>query len=127
RRNFSGGAGLVSTARDYARFLEALRRGGQLDGVRLLAPQTVALMTTDHVDPRDTTDFAFGLGFQLVERLGTWGMRSVGTFGWGGAYGSAYWVDPRERMVVVFLEQLIPNRTDIQDRVVSLVYQALVP
>lgn len=127
RRNFAGGAGLVSTARDYARFLEALRRGGQLDGVRLLAPRTVALMTTDHVDPRDTTDFAFGLGFQLVERLGTWGMRSVGTFGWGGAYGSAYWVDPRERMVVVFLEQLIPNRTDIQDRVVSLVYQALVP
>ncbi len=126
RRNFAGGAGLVSTARDYARFLEALRRGGQLDGVRLLAPQSVALMATDHVDPRDTTDFAFGLGFQLVERLGTWGMRSVGTFGWGGAYGSSYWVDPSERMVVVFLEQLLPNRTDIQDRVVSLVYQALV-
>jgi CubicO group peptidase (beta-lactamase class C family) len=126
RRNFAGGAGLVSTARDYARFLEALRRDGQLDGVRLLAPQSVALMTSDHVDPRDTTDFAFGLGFQLVERLGTWGMRSVGSFGWGGAYGSSYWVDPRERMVVVFLQQLLPSRSDIQDRVVSLVYQALV-
>ena len=125
RRSFSGGAGLVSTAADYARFLEMLRRGGAIDGVRLLAPRTVELMTTDHVDTTGTAGFAFGLGFQLVERLGSWGMRSVGSWGWGGAYGSSYWVDPKERLTVVFLEQLIPNRTDVQDRVVTLVYQAL--
>lgn len=125
RRNFSGGAGLLSTARDYARFLEMIRNGGALDGVRILAPHTVRLMTTNQIPGRYTEGMGFGLGFETVERYGANGMRSQGSFGWGGAYGSLYWVDPEERLVVTFMMQLLPNRSDVRDRVGSLVYQAL--
>lgn len=77
RVSFAGGAGLLSTARDYARFLEALRRGGELDGARVLAPQTVALMTTNQVGELRGSGVGFGLGFETVERLGGSGFSSV--------------------------------------------------
>ena len=89
RRNFSGGAGLLSTARDYARFLEMIRNGGALDGVRILSPRTVALMTTNQVGTlHSTSGLGFGLGFETVDRYGASGLSSIGAFGWGGAYGS---------------------------------------
>jgi CubicO group peptidase (beta-lactamase class C family) len=128
RRSFSGGAGLVSTARDYARFLQMLLDGGALDGVRILAPSTVALMTTDQVDTLFwTRGEGFGLGFAVLKRAGANGrVESVGTYGWGGAYGSTYEVDPKERLVLVFMIQQLPNRSDIAARFPMLVYQALV-
>jgi CubicO group peptidase (beta-lactamase class C family) len=127
RRSFAGGAGLLATARDYARFLEMIRRGGELDGVRILAPRTVALMTTNQVgDLYRTPGLGFGLGFETTERYGASGLASVGSFGWGGAYGTTYKVDPEARLVLVMMVQLIPNTTDIGQKFPNLVYQALV-
>ena len=128
RKSFSGGAGLVSTAADYARFLEMLRDGGALGGVRILAPHTVDLMTHNQVGMLfDSTGArGFGFGFQTTERYGAGGMASVGTFSWGGAYGSGYSVDPVEHLVVVFMINQLPNHTDIAAKFPTLVYQALV-
>jgi CubicO group peptidase (beta-lactamase class C family) len=127
RRSFAGGAGLVSTAADYARFLEMLRNGGELGGVRILAPHTVDLMTHNQIGMLfDSTGArGFGFGFQTTERYGASGMASVGTFSWGGAYGSGYSVDPVEHLVIVFMINQLPNRTDIGGKFPTLVYQAL--
>ena len=126
RRSFSGGAGLVSTARDYARFLEMIRNDGALDGARLLAPRTVALMHTNMLDEQESKDgTGFGLGFETVERYGARGLYAAGAYGWGGAYGSTYRVDPEAGIVVVLMIQLMPNRTDIQEKFANLVLQAI--
>jgi len=127
RRSFSGGAGLLSTARDYARFLEAMRLGGALDGVRVLAPRTVQLMTTNQAGTlHSTTGLGFGLGFETTDRYGANGMDSAGSFGWAGAYGTMYRVDPEARLVMVLMIQLLPNTTDIRTTFPTAVYQALV-
>jgi CubicO group peptidase (beta-lactamase class C family) len=126
RKNFAGGAGLLSTARDYARFLEAVRRGGTLDGARILSPLSVKLMSTNQVGTlHSATGLGFGLGFETVDRFGASGMSHEGAFGWGGAYGSMYRVDPEARLVMAMMIQLIPNATDIGQVFPSLVYQAL--
>jgi CubicO group peptidase (beta-lactamase class C family) len=126
RRSFSGGAGLLSTARDYARFLEMIRLGGTLDGARILSPRSVALMTTNQIGTlMSKTGLGFGLGFETTDRYGASGMNSIGGFGWGGAYGSIYRVDPEERLVIVFMMQLMPNNTDIREKFPTLIYQAL--
>jgi CubicO group peptidase (beta-lactamase class C family) len=129
RKNFSGGAGLLSTATDYARFLEMMRNGGQLDGRRILSRKTVELMTTSHLgDIAYNPGQGFGLGFYVVEDVGARGAPgSVGEFGWGGAYHTTYWVDPREELVVVHMTQLVPaGNVDDQAKVRALVYQAIV-
>lgn len=127
RKSFAGGAGLTSTAHDYARFLEMIRNGGSLDGVRILSPRTVELMTTNQSGTlHSTTGLGFGFGFQTVDRYGASGMAEVGAFGWGGAYGTNYQVDPASRMVLVLMIQLMPNATDIQPKFSTLVYQSLV-
>ena len=127
RRSFAGGAGLVSTARDYARFLEMIRNGGALDGVRLLAPRTVQLMTTNQIGTLHSPNgLGFGLGFQTTDRYGANGLDSVGAFGWGGAYGTMYRVDPQARLSILLMLQLIPNATDVREKFPTLLYQALV-
>ena len=128
RRSFAGGAGLLSTARDYARFLQMLLNGGSLDGARVVAPKTVALMTTNQTGTLfSQTGQGFGLGFSVLEQPGADGrIESVGTFGWGGAYGSTYEVDPKEHLVLVFMIQMLPNRSDVAMKFPMLVYQALV-
>ena len=127
RRSFAGGAGLLSTASDYVRFLEMIRNGGALDGVRILAPRTVKLMTTNQVGTlHSTTGLGFGLGFQTTDRHGANGMDSEGAFGWFGAYGTMYRVDPEARLVMVLMIQMLPNATDIRITFPTLVYQALV-
>ncbi len=126
RRSFGGGAGLVSTARDYARFLEMIRNRGELNGVRYLSPKMVDLMTTNQVGTLYRAGQGFGLGFQTVERLGADGLASVGSFGWGGAYASTYMVDPTEQLVIVFMINQLPNRSDVASKFPTLVYQALV-
>ena len=126
RRSFAGGAGLLSTARDYARFLEMIRNGGTLDGVRILSPRSVELMSTNQVGTlHSTTGLGFGLGFEVTERYGANGMDSVGSFGWGGAYGSTYRVDPKTKMILVMMIQMLPNTTGIAERFNALVYQSL--
>jgi CubicO group peptidase (beta-lactamase class C family) len=128
RQSFSGGAGLLSTARDYGRFLEMLRNGGALEGVRILAPSTVALMTTNQIDTITTRPgHKFGLGFEVLLRPGADArVESVGTFSWGGAYGSMYEVDPVKRVVLVFMIQQLPNRSTLAARLPMMVYQAMV-
>ncbi|MCC7177370.1 MAG: beta-lactamase family protein [Acidobacteria bacterium] len=128
RKNYAGGAGLVSTARDYARFLEMVRNGGALGSVRLLSPRTVALMTHNqsgllHNGPR----LGWSLAFETTEQVGGSGLDPVGAFGWGGAYGSVYRVDPSSGVVMVLMLNQIPNTTDIRSKFQTLVHQAMVP
>lgn len=126
RKSFAGGAGLTSTARDYARFLEMIREGGAIGDVRVLSPRSVRLMTTNQSGSlHSQTGLGFGLGFQTVDRYGANGMAAVGAFGWGGAYGTIYQVDPESRSVIVLMIQLMPNATDIQPKFLATVYQAL--
>lgn len=129
RISYSGGAGLTSTAHDYARFLQMMLNGGQLDGVRLLSPKTVQLMTVDHLNGIPfQPGTGMGLGFSVLEDLGARGtLGSVGEFGWGGAYHSTYWVDPVEKLVVVYLTQTL-NTGPLDDfnKLRSGIYQALV-
>jgi CubicO group peptidase (beta-lactamase class C family) len=129
RAAFSGGAGLLSTAQDYARFLQMMLNGGELDGVRLLSPKTVELMTVNHIGSLyPTPGRGFGLGFETVDDLGRSGRYgSEGEFSWGGAYFSRYWVDPQEQLVVVFMTQLNPSGgSDLQEKLRVLVNQAII-
>jgi CubicO group peptidase (beta-lactamase class C family) len=129
RMCFSGGAGLLTTASDYARMLQMLLNGGVLDGVRLLSPTSVELMTLNHAGTLyQDGAFGFGLGFEVVVDAGRAGRAgSPGSYAWGGAYHSRYFVDPREKMVGVFFSQILPARgLDLTDRFRVLAYQAVV-
>jgi CubicO group peptidase (beta-lactamase class C family) len=127
RRSFSGGAGLLSTARDYARFLETIRNGGVLNGVRMLAPRTVELMTTNQVGTLHSANgLGFGFGFETTDRYGANGMDDVGSYGWGGAYGTLYRIDPHAKLVMMLMIQLLPNTTDVREKFPAMVYQALI-
>jgi CubicO group peptidase (beta-lactamase class C family) len=127
RVSYSGGAGLLSTAEDYARFLQMLCNGGELEGVRILSPKSVQLMTVNHVGNLFSENQGFGLGFWVTEHLGKAGEPgSVGAFGWGGAYHTSYWVDPAERLVAVLMTQMLPaGNLDDHGKFRALVYQAI--
>jgi CubicO group peptidase (beta-lactamase class C family) len=126
RRSFAGGAGLTSTAADYARFLETIRNGGVHGGVRILGSRAAQLMTTNQSGTlHSNSGLGFGYGFETVDRYGASGLAATGAFGWGGAYGTIYQVDPQSRMVIVLMVQLMPNTTDIQQKFLTSVYQAL--
>ncbi len=129
RTAFSGGAGLLSTAQDYARFMQMLLGGGQLDGVRLLSPTTVKLMTSNHVGTLyQNGALGWGLGFEVVEQVGRAPRYGAGgEFSWSGAYHTTYWADSAEQLVVVFMSQLLPAGTvGLTGRVRTLVNQAIV-
>lgn len=131
RRSFSGGAGLVSTAMDYAIFLQMMLNKGIYNGNRILSRKSVELMTSIHVNDATYTwsqGVGFGLGFSVVEDLGKRGiLGSNGEFAWGGAYHSTYWVDPKEELIVVYMTQITPIQgVDDQQKLRSLVYQSLI-
>jgi CubicO group peptidase (beta-lactamase class C family) len=129
RKSFSGGAGLLSTDNDYMRFLLMMRNGGQLDGPRILSRKSVELMTVDHLGSIPyTAGSGFGLGFSVKKDLGLRGeLGTVGEYGWGGAYHSTYWVDPKEDLVVVYFTQLIPaGGLDDHAKLRALIYQSIV-
>lgn len=132
RRCFSGGAGLVSTAKDYAAFLQMLADEGVVSGGRILSRKSVELMRINHLAPEVGypwgNGMGFGLGFSVVLDPGMRGeLGSKGEFGWGGAYHSSYWIDPEEDLVVVYFTQVIPaeNLNDHQ-LLRNLVYQSIV-
>ncbi len=128
RKNFSGGAGILSTANDYARFLQMLLNGGTLDGSRILSRKSVELMIVNHIAGiAYSPGQGFGLGFSVVKDLGERGqLGSVGEFSWGGAYHSTYWVDPKEELVVVYMTQLIPaGSIDDYGKLRALIYAAI--
>ncbi|WP_240746776.1 serine hydrolase domain-containing protein [Cryptosporangium phraense] len=140
-RYLSGGGGLVSTRSDYHRFARMLLGRGSLDGVRLLGDRTVRFMASNHLPGGADlaafgrplfaeTSFAgvgFGLGVSvLLDPITTRTLGSAGEFGWGGAASTAFWVDPAEELVVVFLTQLLPSSTyPIRSQLRQLVYSAL--
>ena len=142
---FSGGGGMLSSAGDYARFCQMMLNGGELDGVRILSPHTVALMTSDQLPPstdRHTpvammldafgptpeTGTSFGLGFAVRVAPGRNSVPgSVGDFSWAGITGTYFWVDPKEKLVAVLMTQLPqPAIVPYWRRTRTLVYQALV-
>lgn len=133
----SGAGGLVSTIDDYLRFCEMLRRGGELDGLRLLSRKSIELMTTNHLtdEERDVPMLTgwfpgqgFGLGFSVVESLAPGAtLGSVGQYGWGGAAGTYFWVDPEEELVAILMIQLFPpGGIPIVPEFKNGVYQAIV-
>jgi len=128
---FSGGAGLVSTVRDYARFGQMLLNGGALDGARLLGPKTIELMTASHTADLPGSGLLgggaqFGLGFRVVTDVGaTQTLGSNGIYGWSGIYGTNFWVDPKERLVAIVMVQRYPG-SQVAAAFTPLVYQALV-
>lgn len=137
----SGGLGLVSTIGDYYRFTRFLLNGGELDGARLLGPRTVAYMTRNHLPGgHDTVHFGhpisgeaeagigFGLGFSVViDPVAMKLPASEGEFAWGGSATTLFWVDPREKLIVIFMTQLAPATTyPVRRELRQLVYQALV-
>ena len=129
RATFGGGAGLVSTAHDYARFLQMVLNGGELDGQRVLSPTTVDLMLKNHIgDINLGAGSKMGLGFGLITDLGAYGRPGAeGEFSWGGAYHSTYFASPRDRMVVVYMTQIMNPRRGLNDhtRLRALTYQAI--
>ncbi len=128
RVSYAGGAGLVASAGDYGRFLQMLANGGTLNGARVLGPRTIQLMTSDHLDSiYSTRGLGFGLGFEILEDPGKAAQfGNPGRFGWGGAYASNYWVDPKDGIVCVFMTQLLPNPgLDLPERLRPLIYQAV--
>ena len=106
---FSGGGGLVSTVDDYARFAQMLANGGELAGQRLLSPRTVTLMGSAHVPstlPGRRAGEGYGLSVRVVQDAIVGNHRvSDGTFGWSGAYGTHFWVDPKEDLIAVMMIQ----------------------
>lgn len=127
RKNFSGGAGMVSTARDYSRFLEMIRNGGIFEGKRIMKPETVKLMTTAQTGggPASVRGMGFSYGFETTERAGANGPEAVGSYGWIGAYGTFYRVDPQQGLTIILMTQMLPNQTDIRDRFWQEIYKAL--
>jgi CubicO group peptidase (beta-lactamase class C family) len=129
RQNTAGGAGLVGTARDYARFAQMLLNGGTLEGRRILSPRTVRLLTTDQLGPIYTVDKrGFGLGVEVHDDpSGSGQYGSPGMYGWQGAYSTAFWVDPKEETLGVLMVQVLPRgRLDLAERFKTLVFQAMV-
>jgi CubicO group peptidase (beta-lactamase class C family) len=140
---FSGGGGLVSTARDYFRFTAMLANRGELDGIRLLGRKTVELMTLNHLpDGQDLTALAqagmftetayggvgFGLGFSVMLSPARAQISGTpGEYAWGGAASTAFWVDPVEDLIVIFMTQLMPSSSyPLRRELRALAYSALI-
>ncbi len=124
---FSGGAGLTSTAFDYAIFLQMLLNGGRYNGVQVLAPRTVQLMTSGQLDFMFNGMDNFGLGFEITsEKSAAREPRNAGSFAWGGYFGTTYWADPKAKMACLIMTQQTPNsHADISRKIEQLIYQGL--
>jgi CubicO group peptidase (beta-lactamase class C family) len=137
----SGGGGLTGTTADYVRFCEMLRRGGELDGVRILGPRTVALMHRNHLPGnRDLTQLGiggfsetanegigFGLGFAMTVDADKTGSISQSDYYWGGAASTIFWIDPAEELSVVFMTQLMPSGTfNFRGQLKSIIYSSMI-
>lgn len=124
---FSGGAGLSSTTKDYAIFLQMLLNKGVYKGKRLLASRTVELITSNQIGDLNVGKDKFGLGFEITTEAGQAVLGiSEGSFAWGGYFGTTYWADPEERLVcLLFMQQVPLSHGEIQNKFKAMVYQAL--
>jgi CubicO group peptidase (beta-lactamase class C family) len=127
KRYFSGGAGLTSTAMDYAIFLQMMLNKGLYNGVRILAPRTVELMTSGQLDFLFNGIDNFGLGFEVTSaHAAARNARNEGSFSWGGFFGTTYWADPKAKMVCLIMTQQTPNsHGDLATKFEQVVYQSL--
>jgi CubicO group peptidase (beta-lactamase class C family) len=116
---FSGGAGLSSTAYDYAIFLQMILNGGKYNGKQIIAPRTAAIM----VSPQNDRD-NFGLGFSITsEKSANLNPRNKGSFSWGGYYGTNYWADPKDNLIVLIMTQHTPNsHGDLTGKIERIIY-----
>lgn len=137
----SGGGGLCSTAADYLTFCRALLNGGELGGVRLIGPKTLALMTTNHLPGgRDLTEMSkslfseatnagigFGLGFSVaMNPAQTLIPGSAGEYAWGGAASTAFWIDPAEDLIAIFMTQVLPSSAfPVRRELRTMIYAAI--
>jgi len=124
---FSGGVGMTSTAFDYAIFLQMMLNGGKYNGVQILAPRTVQIMTSSQLpflyDGMDN----FGLGFAITsEKSAARNVRNEGSFAWGGLFGTTYWADPKARLIGLIYTQQTPNsHVDFETKLEQVIYQSL--
>lgn len=125
---FSGGAGLSSTAFDYAVFLQMLLNGGVYNGHRILAPSTVKMMTSGQLPYLMNAYNNFGLGFEITsEKAAVRGPRSAGSFAWGGYLGTTYWADPKQNLVCLIMTQQAPNsHGDLSAKIEFIIYASIV-
>ena len=131
----SGGGGLVSTQRDYLRFLQLVANGGELYGTRLLKPETVALMTTNQLaagampvsfGAQVRTAVGHGLGFAVCTRKNTWDpAMQKGEYGWGGAASTHYWCSPEDDLIVITMEQTMPHTFLLEKALKDVIYKAV--
>ena len=117
---------MIKENREITDIVEMIRNGGILDGNRILSPRSVALMTTNQIGTLHSSNgLGFGLGFQTTDQYGANGMDGVGAYGWGGAYGSLYRVDPSAGLSILLMINQLPNSNDIRTAFPTAVYQAL--
>lgn len=124
---FAGGAGLVSTSKDYGIFLQMLLNGGIYNGKRILTEKSVALMTSNQIGKIPFTDNTFGLGFEVVTEKGSLKSgQSVGSYSWGGFFGSNYWVDPKKKIVAqIYVQQWPFSHGEIAEKFKSIIYKGI--
>jgi CubicO group peptidase (beta-lactamase class C family) len=131
-RYFSGAGGLSSTAADYLRFCQMSLNGGELNGLRLLSRKSVEAMTVNHIGDLKgwlvPPGVRFGLGYAVLTDLGEFqGLGSVGSYWWGGAFGTTFWIDPKEQMIGIMMIQLRPySHIAIRSQFRTLATQAIV-
>ena len=127
KKYFSGGAGLSSTAYDYAIFLQMMLNKGKYNGKQILSPRSVELMTSGQLNAGMFGDDNFGLGFEITsEKSAAKNSRNVGSFSWGGYYGTTYWADPKAHLVCLIMTQHTPNsHGDISAKFENIVYSSL--
>ncbi|HET6326526.1 MAG TPA: serine hydrolase domain-containing protein [Planctomycetaceae bacterium] len=133
-RFFSGGGGLLSTARDYCRFCQMLLNGGELDGVRLLRPDTVAQMTSNQL-PKEAmpirlggfplSGHGFGLGVMVRQQGPSGPARADGEYSWSGAASTYFWVVPKPQLIIIILQQIEPLDISLQLQLKPVIYSAI--
>ena len=129
---YGGVAGLFSTVSDYWRFSQMLLNGGELDGIRLLSPTTINLMISNHTGDNDVyvrgPGYTFGLGFGIVSDVGaTRDAGSPGTFTWGGAWGTIFFVDPVENLIGIMMTQITSySHLTVRQEVPNTIFQSIV-
>lgn len=122
----NGGAGIITTALDYARFLQMLVNDGKLDGVRILGRKTVELLRRPLFTPYGDESTDFGLSVYVVSNMfEAYSPKSIGSYGWGGYFYTNYWIDPQEKLVAVIMNQVNPAKSDLNDKFVTLTYSAI--
>ena len=127
---FSGGGGLVSSTRDYYKFVQMIANGGMADGKRYLSSKTIDFMSQDHLPDGLTMTFSkgvgFGLGFAVItDPAATGSISSKGEYNWGGLASTVFWIDPEEDIVAIFMTQYLPPSNALRREIHTLVYQAI--